>query len=74
MHMELVLDCLHNNSFYVKLSKYLFCQDSIDHIGHIVSFQGWYAAPNRLKTMVKWHIPTTMKHLQGFLDLTGYYC
>jgi hypothetical protein len=72
-HLELVLNFLLANSFYVKLSKYLFCQESVEYLGHIVSSQGVHAVPSKLEAMVKWPIPTTVKHLRGFLGLTGYY-
>jgi hypothetical protein len=72
-HLELVLNCLLANSFYVKLSKCLFCQESVEYLGHIVSSQGVHADPSKLEAMVKWPIPTTVKHLRGFLGLTGYY-
>ncbi|XP_050911420.1 uncharacterized protein LOC127126527 [Lathyrus oleraceus] len=72
-HLELVLNCLFTNSFYVKLSKCLFCQESIDYLGHIVSSQGVHADPAKLEAMVKWPIPSCIKQLRGFLGLTGYY-
>lgn len=73
VHLELVLDCLLTNLFYVKLSKCLFCQDSIDYLGHIVSSQGVHTDPSKLEAMENWPIPKTMKQLRGFLGLTGYY-
>lgn len=73
VHLELVLECLLNNSFYVKLSKCLFCQESIDYLGHIVFSQGVHADPGKLDAMAKWPVPKNVKQLRGFLGLTGYY-
>jgi hypothetical protein len=73
VHLELVLQCLLTNCFYVKLSKCLFCQESIEYLGHIVSSQGVHADPAKLDAMVRWPIPTNIKQLRGFLGLTGYY-
>ncbi|XP_045809999.1 uncharacterized protein LOC123904368 [Trifolium pratense] len=73
VHLELVLQCLLTNCFYVKLSKCLFCQEAIEYLGHIVSSQGVQADPAKLDVMVQWPIPTNVKQLRGFLGLTGYY-
>ena len=43
-------------------------------MGHIVSHEGVKADPNKIKATKEWIIPTTLRHLRGFLGLTGYYC
>ena len=42
-------------------------------MGHIVSHEGVKADPKKIKAIKEWRIPTTLRHLQGFLGLTGYY-
>ena len=42
-------------------------------MGHIVSHEGVKADPNKIKAIKEWIIPTTLRHLRGFLGLTGYY-
>ena len=42
-------------------------------MGHIVSHEGVKADPNKLKAIKEWRIPTTLRHLPGFLGLTGNY-
>ena len=56
-HLEQVLTCLHKGSFYVKLSKCHFCQETIEYLGHIVSAGGVRADPQKLAAMMKWPIP-----------------
>ncbi|PNY01861.1 retrotransposon-related protein, partial [Trifolium pratense] len=73
VHLEQVLKCLLTHCFYVKLSKCLFCQESIEYLGHIVSSQGVHADPGKIEAMVNWPQPNTVKQLRGFLGLTGYY-
>ena len=41
--------------------------------GHIVSHEGVKVDPNKIKAVKEWKIPTTIKHLQVFLWLIGYY-
>lgn len=39
-HLEQVLFCLHSKYFFIKILKCLFCQDTIDYLGHIVFARG----------------------------------
>jgi hypothetical protein len=71
--LDLVLNCLTTNNFYVKLSKCLFCQESIDYLGYIASSSGVQIDPNKLAVEDKWSTPMSVKQLRGFLGLTGYY-
>lgn len=73
MHLEQVSKCLLTHCFYVKLSKCLFCHESIAYLGHIVPSQGVNRDPGKIEGMVNWPQPNTMKQLKGFLSLTGYY-
>lgn len=72
-HLTIVLQLLHDNSFFVKLSKCSFGQPSIDYLGHIVSKEGVSVDPQKVAAMLDWPPPTTLKQLRGFLGLTGYY-
>lgn len=58
---------------YAKLSKCSFAQKKISYLGHIISSEGVAADPDKVKDMVHWPQPTTIKQLRAFLGLTGYY-
>ena len=45
----------------------------VEYLGHIVSHEGVKADPNKIKFVKEWSIPTTLRHLRGFLGLIGYY-
>ena len=46
----------------------------MEYLGHIVSHEGVKVDPSKIKAIKEWKIPTSIKHLQGFLELMGYYC
>jgi hypothetical protein len=72
-HLELVFKCLLENTFYLKLSKCSFGQNSIAYLGHIVSAEGVGPDNEKVQAMINWPCPTTVKQLRGFLGLTGFY-
>ena len=45
----------------------------MEYLSHIVSHEGVKVDPKKIKAIKEWKVPTTIKHLQGFLGLTGYY-
>ena len=51
----------------------MFRVQEVEYLGHIVSHEGVKAYPNKIKAVKEWSIPTTLRHLRGFLGLTGYY-
>ena len=42
-------------------------------VGSYVSHEGVKENPNKIKDIKEWRIPTTLRHLRGFLGLTGYH-
>jgi hypothetical protein len=68
-----VLQLLKEQQLYAKPSKCFFGVKEVEYLGHIVSHEGVKVDPNKIKAMMDWPIPKTLKNLREFLGLTGYY-
>ena len=68
-----MLQLLEKEELYAKPSKCFFGVHEIEYLGHIVSHEGVKKYPNKIKSINEWIIPTTLRHLRGFMGLTGYY-
>lgn len=65
--------CLLEHQFFLKRSKCTFVQPTMSYLGHIVSADGVGPEPEKIRAMLQWPTPTAVKHLCGFLGLTGFY-
>jgi len=72
-HLERVLQLLLQHQLYAKFSKCSFGLQSVDYLGHSVSGNGVSMVPDKIKAVLEWPVPVNLKHLRGFLGLTGYY-
>ncbi|KAM6589963.1 hypothetical protein CsatA_012568 [Cannabis sativa] len=72
-HLELVLQTLLQHQFFANRKKCSFGQRRIEYLGHVVSGQGVAVDDTKIKAMLEWPLPTSIKALRGFLGLTGYY-
>jgi hypothetical protein len=68
-----VIQLLKEKKLYAKPSKCFFGVKEVYYLGHIVSHEGFKVDPNKIKAMMDWMIPKTLKNLRGFLGLIGYY-
>lgn len=71
-HVDRVLKLLEEKQLYEKTSKCFFGVQEVEYLGHILSHEGIKVDPSKIKAIKEWKIPTSIKHLRGFLGLTGY--
>lgn len=72
-HLEAIFEALQNAEFYLKQSKCLFAQQTIEYLGHMVSGNGVTPEPSKIQAMVQWPTPTSVRELRAFLGLIGFY-
>jgi hypothetical protein len=73
LHVDKVLHLLQENQLFVKNTKCSFGASKVEYLGHIVGREGVRVDPKKIQAMQDWSRPMTLKHLRGFLGLTGYY-
>lgn len=73
IHLEHVFSLLSEHRFFLKASKCSFGQTTIAYLGHIL--MNGTVAPDleKIRAILEWLVPKTLKALRGFLGLSGYY-
>jgi hypothetical protein len=72
-HLHIVLQRLRDHCLYAKLSKCDFWLREIKFLGHTISQDGISVDPEKVQEVMNWKPPTTVRHIQSFLGLAGYY-
>jgi hypothetical protein len=72
-HLRFVLQRLREHKLYAKLSKCEFWIDEVPFLGHVISKGGIAVDPGKVKDVLDWMVPQTVKEVRSFLGLAGYY-
>jgi hypothetical protein len=72
-HLERIFSRLREHKLYAKLEKCQFMQKQIKFLGHLVSAEGIRVNPEKVKAIVDWPTPKTVKDVRAFLGISGYY-
>ena len=72
-HLRVVLQKLREHKLYAKFSKCEFWLTEVSFLGHILSHNGIFVDPSKIKDVVEWVTSTMVKEVRGFLGLVGYY-
>jgi hypothetical protein len=64
---------LREHKLYAKLSKCEFWIDEVPFLGHVISQGGIAMEPGKVKDVLDWVVPHTVKEVRSFLGLAGYY-
>ena len=72
-HLALLLQTLRQHQLYAKFNKCEFWLSRVRFLGHVVSADGIYVDPQKVKAVANWEQPTTVTEVRSFLGLAGYY-
>jgi hypothetical protein len=72
-HVKQVFQALRDHKLALKRAKCSFGTESVAYLGHIISAAGVAMDPSKVEAVAAWPPPRSLRALQGFLGLTGYY-
>jgi hypothetical protein len=72
-HLHAVFGASCEAHLFANLEKCTFCTDRVAFLGYIVTPQGTEVDEVKIEAIKSWPIPGTLKQLQSFLGLTGFY-
>ncbi|WVZ83528.1 hypothetical protein U9M48_030666 [Paspalum notatum var. saurae] len=72
-HIHLVLQTLADHQLFLKRSKCSFAAELVAYLGHVISSQGIAMDDDKIKAVLSWPVPRTVRAVRGFLGLAGYY-
>lgn len=68
-----IFKCLSKNNLKIQYDKCKFLSRSTEFLGHIITSEGIKPNPEKIQAIQKIKLPRTVKEIQSFLGLTGYY-
>ena len=71
--VEEILKRLEENDLYVKLEKYKWKVREVDFLGVVLGLEGIKIEEVKVKVVLDWPVPKSVKDIQKFLGLANYY-
>ena len=71
--MTIVLDRLRGANLKLKAKKCLLFATQVKYLGHVISEEGVSTDPDKIRDIVNWHVPRTIKQTRSFLGMINYY-
>nr|GEY01616.1 putative reverse transcriptase [Tanacetum cinerariifolium] len=70
--VAVLIDCGATHNFVKNRRRAKTCKQ-IEYLGHVVTRDEVEADPSKVKAMLEWPVPKSIRELRSFLRLTGYY-
>ena len=72
-HVRMIMNVLRENKLYVKASKCEMFRSSVEFLGFNINRNGIAMMDDKVRAIVEWPTPTTVKQVRSFLGLAGFY-
>ena len=72
-HVKKVLKRLEEHGLFAKLEKCSFDQKQVEFLGYIVSSEGVAMDPGKVKAVLEWTKPLSVREVQSFLGFANFY-
>jgi transposase InsO family protein len=72
-HVRQVLQRLREYGLYAKLEKCQFHQEQVEFLGYVVSSEGISMDPAKIRTILEWESPRSVRDVQCFLGFANFY-
>ena len=72
-HIRTALQKMRDAKFFARLHKCSFFQEKVEYLGFDVSRNGVQPSPEKVRTVVEWPQPQSVKDVRSFLGLAGFY-
>jgi RNase H-like domain found in reverse transcriptase/Reverse transcriptase (RNA-dependent DNA polymerase)/Integrase zinc binding domain/Chromo (CHRromatin Organisation MOdifier) domain/Retroviral aspartyl protease len=72
-HVQLVLTTLRQHQLFAKLEKCSFDTSYVEFLGYCISSEGVSMDSSKIKTVVDWASPSSVKEVQRFLGFANFY-
>ena len=73
LHVEMVLERLHKARLFADIDKSEFDQKEVKYLGMIIGVDGLKMDPVKIKTILEWSTPKTVKEVLSFLGFANFY-
>jgi len=71
--LHIVLERLRSAGLKLKPEKCTLFQRSVSFLGHVVSEKGIETDPAKIRAVIEWPIPRSVREVRAFIGLAGYY-
>ena len=72
-HLKIILHVLREEQLYPKFNKCDFFEDKIQYLGHVVSNDGIFIDPKKIKLIIEWPLPKNETDIRSFMGINSYY-
>ena len=72
-HLKVVLQELWEHQIYEFFCKCDFFKDEIQYLGHVVTKEGIYVDPEKIRSIEEWLVPKDVSEVRSFMEIIGYY-